>query len=202
MDTPNIVKISDRPRPIFKKYPYKSLEVDPLGAFSSVSHGVLHTEDIRVYIHANIEEFGEFRLRDIYHKQLIDDAFELKPKYKGIQEKHFDQFIHFPCFEEDEWVRYVLSRVHDNFLWLKRPYKITKEAIRAVTGLYSSGGIPVLKSVKNDIVTEATGSKFDKRAMTIEDIIDLDVKFASMIIRYKIYQIQYPELQYILPMRC
>jgi len=81
----------------------------------------------------------------------------------------------------------VLSRVHDNFLWLNKPFKITKDAIRAVTSLHSSRGLPILKSVKNQTVTEATGSKFDKRAMTIEDITDLDIKFASMIIGYKIY---------------
>jgi len=187
MATPNIVKISDRPHPTFKKHPYKSLEVDPLGAFSSVPHGVLHTEDIRVYIHANFEDFGESKLMDIYHKQLIDDSFEIKPQYKAIRDKHFAQCIHFPYFEEDEWVRYVLSRVHDNFLWLNKPFKITKDAIRAITGLHSSGGLPVLKSVKNQTVSDATRSKFDKRAMTVEDITEPDVKFASMIIGYKIY---------------
>jgi len=67
MATLNVVKIIDRPRPKFKKHPYKSLEVDPLGAFSSILHGVLHVEDVRAYIHANIEEFGESKLMDIYH---------------------------------------------------------------------------------------------------------------------------------------
>jgi len=80
-----------------------------------------------------------------------------------------------------------LSRIHDNFMWLNGPFKITKDAIRAVTRLHSSGGIPVLKSVKNQTLSEAIGSKFDKRAMTIDDISDPDVKFASMIIGYKIY---------------
>jgi len=124
---------------------------------------------------------------DIYHKELIDESLELKPQYKAIQDKHFGQCIHFPYFAKDEWVWYVLSRVHDNFMWLNRPFKITKDAIKVVTGLHSSKGLPVLKSVKNQTVSEATRSKFDKRAMTIEDITNPDIKFASMIIGYKIY---------------
>lgn len=41
--------------------------------------------------------------------------------------------------------------------------------------------------MKNDIVTNATRSKFDKRAMTIDDILEDGIHFASMVIGYKIY---------------
>jgi len=132
MDTPNVVKITYRRCLKFKKHPYKSLEVDPLGTFSSILHGVLYVEDDRVYIHANIKEFGESKMMDIYHKQLIDDTFELKPQYKALWDRHFGHYIHFPCFAEDEWVQYVLSRIHDKFMWLMRPFNITKDVIRAV----------------------------------------------------------------------
>lgn len=37
------------------------------------------------------------------------------------------------------------------------------------------------------MVTDATGSMFDKRAMTTNDIVELDVKFSSMIVGYKVY---------------
>jgi len=41
--------------------------------------------------------------------------------------------------------------------------------------------------MKNQTVTKAPSSKFDKRAMTINDITNPAVKFASMVIGYKIY---------------
>lgn len=72
-------------------------------------------------------------------------------------------------------------------MWLNIAFIITKEAISTIIGLNFSGQLPILKSMKNQIVIEATGSNFDKRAMKIEDIIEVDVKFASMIIGYKIY---------------
>lgn len=41
--------------------------------------------------------------------------------------------------------------------------------------------------MKNQNVIDATSSKFDKRAMTINDIIETDVKFSSMVVKYKVY---------------
>lgn len=58
MDTPLILDIIERSHPKFKKDPYKYMEDDLEGEFSSVPHSVLHVEDIREYIHANIEELG------------------------------------------------------------------------------------------------------------------------------------------------
>lgn len=72
-------------------------------------------------------------------------------------------------------------------MWLNQPFKITREAISIVTGLNSSSGFPKLKVVKNQTITEATSSIFNKRAMTINDIIELGVRFSSMVIRYKTY---------------
>lgn len=40
--------------------------------------------------------------------------------------------------------------------------------------------------MKNQTVTNATGSQFDKRVMAISNILEHDVNFASMVIGYKI----------------
>lgn len=60
-----------------------------------------------------------------------------------------------------------------------------------MTGLCSSGDFSTLKSVKNQLITDTTSSKFDKRAMTINDILMHDIKFASMVIEYMIYHSSY-----------
>lgn len=41
--------------------------------------------------------------------------------------------------------------------------------------------------MKNEIVINATGSKFDKWEMTINNTLEHDIRFASMVIGYKIY---------------
>lgn len=52
-------------------------------------------------------------------------------------------------------------------MWLNVPFKTTKEAICAIMGLNSTSRLPVLKSMKNEKVTEATGAQWDIREMTI-----------------------------------
>lgn len=72
-------------------------------------------------------------------------------------------------------------------MWLNKPHNITKYVIKVVTGLCSSIDLPSLKVAKNDIVTNATGSKFDKSVMTTNDILEHDINLASIVVRYKIH---------------
>lgn len=68
MATPLVVDITKISFPQFKKHPFKLIEIDLLGAFSSVPYVVLHVEDIRIYIHANLEEIGSSHLLNLYSK--------------------------------------------------------------------------------------------------------------------------------------
>lgn len=47
IDIPLVVQIYDQPRPQFKRCPFKFIEDDPNGAFSSMPYGVLHIHDVR-----------------------------------------------------------------------------------------------------------------------------------------------------------
>lgn len=94
--TPLVVEVTDRARPIFKKHLFKSVEDDPNGAFSSVSYGVLHNEDIKAYIHCNIKELGNADMLSLYTKHMMDEMGNLKPDFKSLQHKGFIQIVHFP----------------------------------------------------------------------------------------------------------
>lgn len=80
-----------------------------------------------------------------------------------------------------------MSRVHDEFVWLDKLHKISKGVIPAIKGLCEYSQLQSLKATKNDVVTNKTDSKFDGRVMTIDDILENDIRFASMVIGYKIY---------------
>lgn len=77
--------------------------------------------------------------------------------------------------------------MHNEFKRLDKPHKIMKNLIRAIIGLCPSREMDALKAVKNEIIKNESGSKFDKREMTINDILEHDIKFTSMMIIYKIY---------------
>lgn len=95
--------------------------------------------------------------------------------------------MNFPSFDENEWVRYVLSRIHAKFICLDQPYKITPKAIRVVTCLNQISEKPRLQKVTNLMVNKLTGVEFDGNSMKINTIKDNDVKFAMMVIGYKVY---------------
>lgn len=89
MDTPLVVDTTERFHPKFKKNPFKLVEDDPLGAFSSVSYGVLHVEDIRTYIHSNLEELGGSQFLNLYTKHILGEDLKAKPEFKVLKENNF-----------------------------------------------------------------------------------------------------------------
>lgn len=85
-----------------------------------------------------------------------------------------------------EVVYYVLSKIHGEFMWLDLVFKITKEAIRFVTGLPSTSSRPdKKKKIPKKEVMSLTRATYDNRSLRVNDIKDKNVKFASMVIGYK-----------------
>lgn len=62
MATSRFVEVSKKPQPKFKRYPMKSVEDDPLGAFSYIPYGILPTKDIREYIHGKMEKKNSWKV--------------------------------------------------------------------------------------------------------------------------------------------
>lgn len=76
----------------------------------------------------------------------------IKEQFKKVTEKVFHHALNFIVDFDGEHVRYVLSRIHNQFMCLEIPYKITKEAIHPVTELCATGEVLVLRSIpKNDV---------------------------------------------------
>lgn len=69
----------------------------------------------------------------------------------------FTDILEMPEFE-DEMIQYVLSRVHGEFMWLDRPYKITKEAICAIISLPQVGQTPDRRKIPNNEVNKLIGA--------------------------------------------
>lgn len=63
MATPIVYDVTKKKRYVFKKHPFKSTLDDLEGPFSHMPTGVMHVEDIRVYIYCKKELFGLDRLR-------------------------------------------------------------------------------------------------------------------------------------------
>lgn len=99
------------------------------GALSSVPSSVLLVEDIHSYIHCKLEELGDKFIRNDLKGLCVND--QLKLEYLPLKTKGLSNVVDFPDMFHEDWVKYVLSKVHDQFLWLETqaPIKITKEVI-------------------------------------------------------------------------
>lgn len=71
-------------------------------------------------------------------------------------------------------------------MWLDRLHKITKEVIHAVIRFCSTDEVPLLRSVPKNDVEKMIGSRWDGRSMTVNNINDPAMKYASMVIGYRI----------------
>ena len=59
----------------------------------------------------------------------------LKPKHKHLEDKGLTHIPHLPWSFQIKWIRFILSRVHNEQLWLEQPLLITKKMIHRITGL-------------------------------------------------------------------
>lgn len=131
---------------------------------------------------------GDEENKTMYKFVICDNFRNVKPEHKIIETLGFIEILCIPEFSKDV-IRIVLSGVHGEFFWLDAIHKITKEAMKVVTGLPSTGKRPdKTKKVSNDLIMNLTGATSDKRSLRINDVIDINARFVSMILRYKVAQ--------------
>ena len=90
---------------------------DSLRAFSKVSNNVLHVKDIRGYIHYKIESIEDL---DIYKdlEKICRNDLSLKPELAYLERLNLVKKMFYIDFDNEEWIKIILSRVHDDLLWL------------------------------------------------------------------------------------
>ena len=86
-------------------------------------------EDFKTYIHCKFETIGESNVMSVFYnvykeEKIFKDGFEHLEKLKVVQ------YIFYHEYENEEWTRIILSRVHDNMFWIgDEPVKITSDLI-------------------------------------------------------------------------
>lgn len=155
---------------------------DTIGAFSKIPKRVVYAEDPRIYIHCHIEELGDDEIKNIYRTMICDENGNIKLEHRVVETLGFVDILSILDFPKDV-IRIVLSRVHGEFFWLDSIYKITKEEVKATTGLPSTSSRPDrTKRVSNDTVMDLTDATFDKMSLRVNDVKDTNVRFLSMIL--------------------
>ena len=124
-------------KPIFKAIPDITYKQDPFNALSMIPPKVLMVQDVRKFYNYKIGSIGDMEIRQAYDR-LCENGV-LREEYKIVEKKGLTRALDFPNVFKIEWIRIVLSIIHDNSLWLDNgPIKITKWIISRVTRYLSS----------------------------------------------------------------
>ena len=126
-------------------------------------------------------------IRDAYDR-LCENGV-LKEEYQIAKKRGLTRALEFPTIFKTEWIRIVLSRIHDGSLWLEDGLvKISKRIVHRVTGYPTLDWPKTLRSDSKEVIEKNTGAKWNKRGMTIDTIKDPLIDFSIRVISQNFYQ--------------
>lgn len=118
---------------------------------------------------------------------LCGDDKKIKLEYSILERKKLHNAVYFlEEFTEDN-ICIILSRVHGDKMYLEWTHDITPEAIHAVTGFCNIGEVSTLRKDIKTEMNKLTGSLSNQQGMTINPIKDDLVKYACMVIGYRVF---------------
>ena len=174
-------------KPDFHPIPEVAYKNDPAGALSIIPPKVVMVQDMRKCYNCKIGAMGDMEINQSYEK--LSENGILKEEYKIAERKGVTRALGYPTTFKTEWIRLVLSIIHDGSLWLEYvPIKISKRIIHRVTGYPTLDWHKTLRSDSKEVIEMNTGAKWNKRGMTIDTIQDPLVEFAVRVISHKFYQ--------------
>jgi len=100
-------------------------------------------------------------IREAYDKLCVDEV--LKDEYKIVENKGLTHALEFPTIFKTKWIRLVLSRIHDESLWLEDgPVKISKIIVHRVIGYPTLDQPNTLGSDSKEVIERNIGEKWNK----------------------------------------
>lgn len=167
----------------------ESMETDKIESFNALSQvpqGVLIKGDLTSYVDCEIEDLESLAIYSQL-KSLCDKSGKIKPKYIRVYEKGFHNVAYFLEDFEEEHVRIFLSCVHGGNMYLDRSHTITKEAIHEITSFCQTDEVPKLRTISKETLIALTKTTTNGHSISINNITDPGVRFATMVIGYQIF---------------
>ena len=115
---------------------------------------------------------------------MCNNDLTLKLEYANLEELNLVKYMF--QFDNYEWMRIILSRIHDDLLWLGDAKVLIKnDLIHQVIELSNEGcNLVNIKNVSKMVETNLN-TRFDGRNMKVNSIQDDGVRLLSKILGYK-----------------
>ena len=91
-------------------------------------------QDVRKCYNCKVGGIGDIEIRQAYDR--LCDNRVLKEEFNIVERRGLTCALNFPMAFKTNWIKIVLSRIHDGCIWLEGgPIKITKRVVHRVIGL-------------------------------------------------------------------
>ena len=145
-------------QPEFKPIPEVAYKNDLVGALSIIPLKVVMVQDVCKCYNCKVGGIGDMEIREAYNKLCFNGV--LKEEYNIVEKKGITRALDLPTIFKIEWIRLVLSRIHDGFLWLEGgTIKITKRTIHRVTGYPTLDWPKTLRSDSKEVIEKNTSAQ-------------------------------------------
>ena len=148
-------------QPNFRAIPDISYKQDPSGALSMLPPQVLMIQDVRCCYTYKVGNIGDMEIRETYGRLCKNRV--LKEEFKIVERKGLTLALDFPNVFKTKWIKIVLSRIHDNSVWLDNEMvKIKKKILHKVTGYPTPDQTKTMRSESIEVIEKNTGAVWNK----------------------------------------
>ena len=98
-------------QPEFRPIPEVAYKNDLVGALSAILDKVVMVQDVRKCYNCKIGAIGDLEISNAYEK--LCDNGKLKDEFSIVEKKGLTKVLVFRSAFKTEWIRIVLSRIHD-----------------------------------------------------------------------------------------
>ena len=148
---------------------------------------VVMIQDVRKCHNCKVGSIGDLELKEAYDR--LCENGKLKDEYQIVERKGLTHALNTPTVFKTEWIKIVLSQIHEGYIWLEKgPVKITKRIVLRVIGYPTLEWSRAIKSDAKEVIEKNTGAQWKKRGMTTDTITNPLIDFVDRVIAHKFYQ--------------
>ena len=123
-----------------------------------------------------IQDIGTLKMDESLEKICVNDI--LKLEHQHLEAKGLTHILHMPHEFQVNWIRFILSRVHNGQLWLEQPNLIMNKMINRITSLPMLSKSKMTKTISYAEQEKKTLVEWDVRGMKIRNFTNMELKFS------------------------
>lgn len=181
-----LVKSDACPPPKFCSISEIVMKGDSMGVLSLIPHKFIMIHDVRICYMCKIRELWDYEIKEAYEK--LCNGGILKDEFKIVERKGLTRALEFPRNFKIEWIKVILSIIHDMKYWLQNgPMEITKKIFHRFIGYPTLDKKKTMWCLSQEEIEANTGVEWNGWGLSITNIFYPLIEFVVRVIPQKFY---------------